>query len=198
MPWEHDDPHPLLAAWARERGVHGTTRSGLVVGCGLGADAEFLASLGFETAGFDVSPSAIDLARERHQGSTVDYRIVDMFDPPPDSIRGFDLVVEIYTVQALPRARRRDAVAAVAAFVAPGGTLLVVSAAQQAHDDLDEGPPWPLTARDIELFAQQGLTEVRVESLGASRPDGGGFWRVELRRDDVAEPAGGTRADAVS
>ena len=41
----------------------------MVVGCGLGADAEYIASLGFDTTGFDttgfdISGTAIRLARQ--------------------------------------------------------------------------------------------------------------------------------------
>jgi hypothetical protein len=41
MPWDRDAPSPPLAAWAPER-VRAGDRAA-VVGCGLGADAEFLA-----------------------------------------------------------------------------------------------------------------------------------------------------------
>jgi len=44
MPWDRDAPSPPLAAWAPER-VRAGDRAA-VVGCGLGADAEFLARLG--------------------------------------------------------------------------------------------------------------------------------------------------------
>jgi 2-polyprenyl-3-methyl-5-hydroxy-6-metoxy-1,4-benzoquinol methylase len=48
------------------------------VGCGLGADAEYLASLGFDTVGFDISETAIRLARERFPGSAVRYVSADL------------------------------------------------------------------------------------------------------------------------
>ncbi|MCC5670705.1 class I SAM-dependent methyltransferase [Nostoc sp. CHAB 5784] len=37
----------------------------LVIGCGLGDDAEAIASLGFEVTAFDISPTAIAWCQER-------------------------------------------------------------------------------------------------------------------------------------
>ena len=102
MPWERDDPHPLLREWAERHDVRGEGRRAVVVGCGLGADAEYLARLGFETTGFDVAATAVRLAAERHPGTPVDYRVADLLDLPADWRHAFDLVVEIFTIQALP------------------------------------------------------------------------------------------------
>jgi hypothetical protein len=55
MPWNRAGPHPLLAAWAEDRSLTGLGRRAVVAGCGLGADAEYLAGLGFDTVGFDIS-----------------------------------------------------------------------------------------------------------------------------------------------
>ena len=66
VPWDFPVPHALLPEW--ERDVDGSGRSALVVGCGYGRDAEFLASLGFRTTAFDISETAIREARERHAG----------------------------------------------------------------------------------------------------------------------------------
>jgi hypothetical protein len=54
MPWSREHPHPLLAAWTRERAPDGTGLRAVVVGCGLGADAEHVAALGYDTVAFDV------------------------------------------------------------------------------------------------------------------------------------------------
>ena len=64
------------------------------------------------------------------RSSAVDYVVADLLAPPPAWSKAFDLVVEIYTVQALPDPPRRDAIAGVADMVAPGGTLLVIAFAR--------------------------------------------------------------------
>ena len=50
-PWDYGAPRPQLVEWAEARDLAGGGREALVVGCGYGADAEFLALLGFRTTG---------------------------------------------------------------------------------------------------------------------------------------------------
>ena len=66
----------------------------MVVGCGLGGDAEFLARLGFAVVGFDFSAPAIEAARALNPTSTVDYEVADLLALPAGWLAGFDLVVE--------------------------------------------------------------------------------------------------------
>jgi SAM-dependent methyltransferase len=176
MPWDRDDPQPLLREWAERHDVRGEGRRAVVVGCGLGADAEYLARLGFETTGFDVAATAVRLAAERHPGSTVDYRVADLLDLPAAWRHAFDLVVEIFTVQALPDPPRDRAIAGVADLVAPGGTLLAVAFRHVAGVDPAAGPPFSLTRASMERLAADGLEVVRAEELD------GPLWRVEYHR----------------
>ncbi|WP_020667277.1 alpha/beta fold hydrolase [Amycolatopsis nigrescens] len=173
MPWDRRAPHPLLTEWAH--GLRGEGRSALVVGCGFGADAEFVAGLGFETVAFDISDTAVRLVRARFPESPVEYLRADLFEPPAGWQAAFDLVVEIFTVQALPDSVRDKATAAVANLVGPGGTLLAIEAVRE--DPAVQGPPWPLTRREIESFATGGLTPVRVEEIADPHR-----WRAEFRR----------------
>lgn len=102
VPWDRAAPHPLFVEHLDARGDRAGSRA-VVVGAGLGADAEHLAGRGWRTVAFDVAPAAVSLARTRHPDSTVDYRVADLLALPPELLGVFDLVVEIYTVQALPR-----------------------------------------------------------------------------------------------
>ena len=45
----------------------------IVTGCGLGDDAEHVASLGYATIAFDVSPTAVAAARRRFPRSAGQY-----------------------------------------------------------------------------------------------------------------------------
>ncbi len=121
MPWGRTEPNSLLARWAAERGLGGTGQRAVVVGCGQGADAEYVASLGFQTVGFDIAETAIRLARQRYPGSAVRYRVADLLDPPVEWRRAFDLVVEIITVQALPDPPRHQAIVNVGRRSPPAG-----------------------------------------------------------------------------
>lgn len=123
MPWDRDQPHALLAEWAERSGLDGVGRRGVVVGCGLGADAEFVSGLGFRTTGFDVAPTAVEQAREPHRDTRVDYQVADLLALPPDWVGAFDLVVEIFTLQALPDPPRGQAAHGVRSLVAPGDSV---------------------------------------------------------------------------
>jgi pimeloyl-ACP methyl ester carboxylesterase/SAM-dependent methyltransferase len=175
VPWDRRAPHPLLAEWATR--ADGAKRA-VVVGCGLGADAEFVAGLGYETTAFDLSATAIRLARERNPGTAVRYVTADLFDLPTAWQRAFDLVVEIHTVQALPDPPRGAAIRQVASLVAPGGTLLVIGFRADSTADAAAGPPFPLERCDIDAFATDGLEPVGVTEA----VHGGPRWVAEFRR----------------
>jgi len=179
VPWDREEPNRLLVQWAESGALDGRGRRALVVGAGLGADAEYVAARGFETVAFDVADTAVRIARRRFPDSTVEYRTADLLSPPDAWRRAFDLVVESITVQALPPELHRDAIARVADMVAPGGTLLVISGGRDARDGPVDGPPWPLTRAEIDAFASGGLRAVRVEEIGAGAEL---RWRAELRR----------------
>jgi SAM-dependent methyltransferase len=172
VPWDREMPQPLLVEWAAGRAFAGGR--GLVVGSGLGMDAEFVASLGFATVAFDISPTAVEAARARFPGSSVEYRVADLLDPPAEWGQAFDFVFESFTAQALPEPQRGEAILRVGPMVGPGGTLLVVAAARDAVEHAD-GPPWPLTPAEVEAFATDGLDPIRIERLD-------GRWRAEFRR----------------
>jgi hypothetical protein len=180
VPWDRGGAHPLIAEWFERRRPDGTGRRALVVGAGLGDDAELVAAHGFETIAFDVAPTAIETAQRRFPRSRVTYRTADLLDPPPEWRGAFDLVLESLTVQSMPPAYHAPAIAGVAGFVAAGGTLLVVATA--AGEPFD-GPPWPLTRAEVEAFAAGGeLQPVEIESMPLPGEPEVRRWRAELAR----------------
>jgi SAM-dependent methyltransferase len=181
VPWDGNAPAANLVAWTSARGVDGRGRRALVVGCGLGDDAEHVAGLGFATVAFDISPTAIRLARERFPDSAVEYVVADLLDAPHEWAEAFDFVVESITVQALHASVRPRAIAAIGGTVAAGGTLLVLSAAREPEAPAD-GPPWPLTRAEIESFAAGGVEAVEIEDLRAAGDPWGRRWRAEFTR----------------
>jgi hypothetical protein len=186
VPWDRDEPNPVLVDWLRDRGVAhralaGHDRRALVVGAGLGRDAEFVASLGVRTTAFDVSPTAIARARSRYPHSAVDYVVANLLHPPAEWAGAFDLVVEVYTVQAMPRSVRSLAVASVANMVGSDGTLIVVQGRPPTDDVNAPGPPWMLTRSEIEAFAG-GPNPLRTVEIAAIDSPSGPRWRAEFRR----------------
>jgi 2-polyprenyl-3-methyl-5-hydroxy-6-metoxy-1,4-benzoquinol methylase len=172
VPWDRAAPMQLLVDWAH--GLDGTGRRALVIGAGYGMDAEFVASLGFDTTAFDISETAVRATRSRFPDSTVHYAVANLLDPPADWHQAFDLVVESLTVQSMPPSVRDSATVQVGRMVAPGGTLLVIANADDENNRYD-GPPWPLTREQVDAFAAEDLRLVRLE-----QPDG--RWRAEFGR----------------
>ena len=158
VPWADLAPNPRLV---RVLADHDGCGRAVVIGCGLGDDAEHVASLGFATVAFDVSPTAVDAARRRFPRSAVEYVTADLLSPPQSWAGAFDLVVEVFTLQVLTGAARRTAFARTAQLVAPGGRLLVIAGARGDHDDPGQ-MPWPLTRAEIGSFRAHGLTENSV------------------------------------
>ena len=142
----------------------------VVVGCGLGDDAEHLASLGWRVTAFDVSPSAIDWCVERFAQSRVDYVVADLFDVPPAWSRRFGLVVEVATIQSLAPGMRDRTIAAIADLVGPAGKL-IVSALGRLGGEHGVGPPWPVMRNELRAFERFGLVEQRFDRE-ASQWDG--------------------------
>jgi SAM-dependent methyltransferase len=177
VPWFRGAPRPTLVAWAEQHSIPSEGRRALVVGCGLGDDAEYVAGLGFATVAFDISASAIRAARRRFPGSGVAYTVADLLDPPRAWHEAFDLVVECYNVQALPKAVQPAAIVQVGRMVAPGGDLLVIGfvadedgggPGDQGGGDQgggDQGPPWPLTRAEVESFATGGLRATLIDEV---------------------------------
>jgi SAM-dependent methyltransferase len=186
VPWDRGVPNRLLVEWTHARGVDGDGRRALVVGSGLGDDAEHVASLGYDTVAFDVAATAIATARRRFPGSAVHYVTADVLDPPAEWAGAFALVVESINVQALPERLHAQAIANIARTVAPSGTLLVIAAVREEGEPVDDPPPWPLTRSEIDAFAAGELRTVRVEELRNAEFPRVRFWRAEYGRAAAA------------
>lgn len=161
IPWADQKPNHNLTSWLDRQRIDGGGRSCVVVGCGLGDDAEELARRGFSASAFDISGSAIDWCKKRFPRSNVNYAQADLFE-----FQGaFDFVFESYTIQALPRSLRAKAIEAVANLVKPrGGELLVICRGREDHEE--EGSlPWPLSHAEIGLFeSAHGLKRISLEN----------------------------------
>jgi SAM-dependent methyltransferase len=180
VPWVQGVANETLIEWAE--GKSGDGRRALVVGCGTGEDAEFLAGLGYQVTGFDIAPTGIAAARERHPGSAVDYVVADLTGLPAQWAGAFDLVAEIYTIQPLYGPVREQALRALRGPVAPGGTLLVIGWATLEDDPVRDPAmmPWPLTRAELDL-ARGPLAERRVEHFMGNSP-ALPRWRAEYSR----------------
>lgn len=160
VPWADGKPNPHLVNRFRGRSIPPT--SALVVGCGLGDDAEWLAERGFGVTAFDISPSAIDQAHRRFPSSAVDYDVADILDIPSRWEGAFGFVFEAYTLQVLPPETRRLAITQIARTVGSGGVLLVVCRGRGEADPTGD-MPWPLLRGELDGFTSTGLREISCE-----------------------------------
>lgn len=163
VPWANLIPNEGLVSWLNTNAINGTGKRALVVGCGLGDDAEALAARGFDVTAFDISPEAIRWAKQRFSESKVDYEVADLFAPPAEWTGHFDFIFECYTLQSLPADIRPTALEKVAKFVAPNGHLLTIARGRDSHEDAGSNPPWPLTREELHQFETLGLKQLTFE-----------------------------------
>jgi SAM-dependent methyltransferase len=182
VPWADLVANPNLLTWLDAPGRALAPCKALIVGCGLGDDAEELARRGFDVVAFDVSPTAVDWCTRRFPDTRVQYQVADLFHPPPQWHYAFGFVVEAYTLQVLPRQLHSESSRHIAECVAPGGTLLVVTRGRNPHDDPGQ-MPWPLTHDDLAAFPACGLEEVRFEDYLDNEQPPVRRFRVEYRRE---------------
>ena len=178
IPWAEMEPTPLLVRWLQE------TRCGpgdaVVVGCGLGDDAEALAAAGWNVTAFDLSPAAIGWCRERFPTSTVDYRVQDLTDLPAPWLGAFDLVMEARTIQSFRPEKQRQAIAWISDLLSEGGRLLVAALGHRGAPRVT-GPPWPVAEADLSAFLERGL-ELHDFSANPSPWEGFELFELEYRK----------------
>lgn len=177
IPWADLAANPHLLEWLEREDINGTGKTVVVVGCGLGDDAEALAKRGFTVTAFDISNSAVEWCKKRFPETKVQYINADLFQTPKDW--AFDFVFECYTIQSLPLALRPKAIEAVAGLVAPDGHLLAIGRLVSLPEE-QVGMPWPLLRSELDLFKSYGLTEGSfedfIDSTGTRR------FQVEYQR----------------
>lgn len=182
VPWADLCPNPRLLEFLKSHAEKTSRKSALVIGTGLGDDAEQLAAWGFRTVAFDVSATAIHAAQKRFPHSIVEYHVVDLLAPPATWRQRFDFVLEVYTLQVLPAHIRPRAIERIAEFVRPGGLLFLIARGREPSDPEGE-MPWPLTREEIRSFTSCGLAEKQFEEyFESSEPSVRRFCALYSRR----------------
>jgi len=113
VPWADLEPNPALLSWAKlSRGGESARSSwdgcgerALVVGAGLGDDAEYLSSRGCDVVAFDVSDTAVAWCKKRFPRSRVRYEVADLLAPPASYAGAFDFVFRLLILSRLQRGR---------------------------------------------------------------------------------------------
>lgn len=182
VPWADRVANPMLVDWLDSVQLGATGKRALIVGCGLGDDAELLASLGFDVTAFDISAKAVEWCRQRFPQTVVRYVAADLLVPPADWHGSFDLVVEIFTLQVLPAELRPVAMQSLAGFLAPNGQLLIIARGGEPGEDQGE-IPGRLTKDALSQWSRSDvLIEDKFEDFFDSETPPVRRFRVAYRR----------------
>jgi SAM-dependent methyltransferase len=164
IPWADQHVNTHFKDWAERQQLQGNNRRALVVGCGLGDDAEALASLGFQVTAFDIAPEAIEWSKRRFPETQVHYEAANLFALPQAWQQTFDFILEIYTIQTLPYELRSRAMECISLCLAPGGDLLVICRGTES-EERDGKIPSPLSRQSLSVFQSCGLQEVTFDDF---------------------------------
>ena len=151
----------------------------LDIGSGEGGDALWLAGRGWAVTGVDISQNALDKARVRAEavGVSVTWEQHDLTEWTPEP-RSFDLVTAHFMHLADPA--RGALFRALAAAVAPGGTLLVVGHDVTGHEEHRDHMADLMFGVDDVLAAIDG-EGLRVEVAESRLRSGGELRDVVVR-----------------
>lgn len=127
VPWANMVPHPIFKSWIIKNPNVDEGKTALVIGCGMGDDAIELESQGFSVTAFDVSNSAIQLCKTRFPYSGIKFIQADLIEGISEWYQKFDLVLEIFTIQALPPKYEKTLIQNISDFVSGNGKLIVIT-----------------------------------------------------------------------
>jgi 2-polyprenyl-3-methyl-5-hydroxy-6-metoxy-1,4-benzoquinol methylase len=137
-PWDTGFPSKELERVLREDGIKPCRAIDL--GCGTGTNAVYLASLGFEVTGIDLSATAVGKARERATaaGVRVNFLEADVLNPP-DLTGPFDFVFDRGCYHCVRRLDVDRFLETLRGLVGPKTVALFLTG--NAREKQDPGPP---------------------------------------------------------
>lgn len=151
--WETNQPSPILTEmWPRMKVVRSRI---LVIGCGSGEDAAFLAAQGHLVTGVDFSDEAIARAKKKFSEiQNLKFEKRDAFDLPQEWRGQFDIVFEHTFYCAIDPSRRSDVVDLWYSLLAPQGRLFgIFFAMYRVHAPPFGGSEWEIRERLKKKFS---------------------------------------------
>ncbi len=156
----------------------------LVLGCGTGTNAVYLASKGFEVTGVDVAPTALVLAEQRATEANVSvlWLMADVVALP--DIGTFDFIFDRGCYHHVQLYNAAGFVQSMDSRTAPGARFLLL--AGNANEPTHGGPPRVEETQLVNNFAGTwdfvSLQEIRFESRDPNHKTGPWAWSALMRR----------------
>jgi 2-heptyl-1-hydroxyquinolin-4(1H)-one methyltransferase len=168
-PWSIGEPQPELATVIDQGKFRGDV---LDVGCGEAAISLYLAERGFTTVGLDLSPTAIDLAREeaaKRGLSNASFEVADI-----SAFTGYDgrfgTIVDSTLFHSIPVELREGYQQSIVRAAAPGASYFALVFDRAG---LPEGPANPVTEDELrDVVAKYwAIDEIRPARIHANLPE---------------------------
>jgi cyclopropane fatty-acyl-phospholipid synthase-like methyltransferase len=119
---KHKEPAKLLTDWVTRLGLEGGTA--LDLGCGAGAEAEYLARMGFTVDAIDKNETVAKSAKERCKGLAVNVILGDFLDLKlePDH---YTLITAINSLPFVEKKKCVELIKRLQASLMPGGVAIL-------------------------------------------------------------------------
>ncbi len=156
----------------------------VVLGCGTGTNAIYLAKKGFDVTAIDIAPTALSLAQEKAEKADVKVRwlLADVLAPPAD-LETFDFIFDRGCYHGVRRGNAQGYVKTLKRLSRPGTNILIL--AGNANEERHYGPPRveeeELRSDFSSAFDLVRLDTVRFDSVDP-KANGALAWSVLLRR----------------
>jgi SAM-dependent methyltransferase len=183
-PWETNQPSSELQRVLAETALRPCPA--VELGCGTGASAVWLAQQGFAVTALDLSPRAIERARQRANAASVSvhFLVADVLDPPAELAGPFDFFFDRGCYHVVRREDPQAYLATLRRLTHPGTMGLVL--AGNAREPHTPGPP-VVSEQEIrsELGSLLTIVQLREFRFDLGATDGLRFlgWSCQLRRD---------------
>jgi len=166
-PWDIDRPQPAWVHLVETEAIRGPV---LDSGCGTGEHTLLLAERDLEVLGVDLSPIAIERARQKaeHRGVTAEFVIGDVLRLQ-DLGRRFATVIDSAVFHVFDDADRARYVASLASVIEPSGVVHLLAFSDQVPGDA--GPRRVSQAEIRAAFADGWVVERIDDSFVEVRPD---------------------------
>lgn len=180
-PWDTGKPSEELRRVVAEDKIQ--PGKAIDLGCGTGNNAIFLAQQGFTVTGIDISPLAIERAKERAKKAGVQVKFLsgDLTNPP-DLGGPFDFFFDRGCYHAVRRTDGAGYLRLLERITRPGTRGLVLTG--NSREPMDPGPPHMSEAeirKEIgSIFEIVRLREMRFDVVGMEKAPLG--WSCLVRR----------------